>query len=140
MLTLPIKRKWFDMIASGEKKEEYRDVKQYYRTRLVKLDYPCKIRFRAGYSKKSPLMECTIKSLSLGLGIIKWGAEPETQYFILAISESRNITTASTLLDQLCEPITDFDKCETCKWHDMGLNWHCVSCSYESDMYERLRH
>lgn len=27
MLTLPIKRMWFDMIASGEKKEEYREIK-----------------------------------------------------------------------------------------------------------------
>lgn len=27
MLTLPIKRKWFDMIVSGEKKEEYREIK-----------------------------------------------------------------------------------------------------------------
>ena len=26
MLILPIKRKWFDMILSGEKKEEYRDI------------------------------------------------------------------------------------------------------------------
>ena len=30
MLTLPIKKKWFDMILSGEKKEEYREIKPYY--------------------------------------------------------------------------------------------------------------
>lgn len=35
MLILPIKRKWFDMILSGEKKEEYRDIKPYYDTRLM---------------------------------------------------------------------------------------------------------
>lgn len=28
MLTLPIKKKWFDMILSGEKKEEYRESTQ----------------------------------------------------------------------------------------------------------------
>ena len=28
MLTLPIKKQWFDMILSGEKKEEYREIKQ----------------------------------------------------------------------------------------------------------------
>ncbi len=27
MLVLPIKKKWFDMICSGEKKEEYREGK-----------------------------------------------------------------------------------------------------------------
>ena len=34
MLTLPIKKKWFDMIKSGEKKEEYREFKPYYTTRF----------------------------------------------------------------------------------------------------------
>ena len=37
MLTLPIKKKWFDMIASGEKKEEYREIKEYYEIRLQNL-------------------------------------------------------------------------------------------------------
>jgi hypothetical protein len=31
MLTLPIQKKWYDMILSGEKKEEYREIKQYFR-------------------------------------------------------------------------------------------------------------
>lgn len=35
MLTLPIKKKWFDMIISGEKKEEYREIKPYYDTRFM---------------------------------------------------------------------------------------------------------
>ena len=30
MLTLPIKKKWFDMTLNGEKKEEYREIKPYY--------------------------------------------------------------------------------------------------------------
>ncbi len=37
MLTLPIQRKWFDMILSGTKKEEYRDIKEYYETRFQNL-------------------------------------------------------------------------------------------------------
>ena len=37
MLILPIKKKWFDMILSGEKKEEYRDIKKYYETRFQNL-------------------------------------------------------------------------------------------------------
>ena len=36
MLVLPIKKKWFDMILSGEKKEEYREIKPYYDSRLNK--------------------------------------------------------------------------------------------------------
>mgnify|MGYP001569519858 CR=1 FL=1 len=34
-LYLPIKKKWFDMILSGEKKEEYRELKKFYFDRLV---------------------------------------------------------------------------------------------------------
>lgn len=34
MLTLPIKKKWFDMILSGEKKEEYRKIKPYWTKRF----------------------------------------------------------------------------------------------------------
>ena len=92
MLTLPIKKKWFDMIASGIKKEEYRAVTNYYNARLAKLSCPCKIRLRVGYQKESPIIECTIKSISIGFGNIEWGAEPNTLYFILAISETENIT------------------------------------------------
>jgi len=34
MIHLPIKRKWFDMILSGEKTEEYREIKEYWAVRL----------------------------------------------------------------------------------------------------------
>ena len=34
-LHLVLKRKWWDMIASGEKKEEYRDVCRYWAIRLL---------------------------------------------------------------------------------------------------------
>lgn len=37
MLTLPIQKKWYDMILSGEKREEYREIKEYYETRFQNL-------------------------------------------------------------------------------------------------------
>lgn len=41
MLTLLIKKEWFEMIRSGEKKEEYREIKPYYITRFIKwLGFP----------------------------------------------------------------------------------------------------
>lgn len=80
MLILPIKKKWFDMILSGEKKEEYREIKPYYTVRFTKLlGFPqserkdvtellshmetlksFEVMFRNGYSSKSPsfLAEC----------------------------------------------------------------------------------
>jgi hypothetical protein len=35
VLHLTLKKKWFDMIASGEKKEEYREIKAFWSTRLL---------------------------------------------------------------------------------------------------------
>lgn len=106
MLTLPIKKKWFDMILSGEKKEEYREIKPYYEKRFVKLFgekafYPRphwvseqsemsmqEIMFRNGYGKNSPsfVAKCT---LSIGTGREEWGAEKDKEYFILTILVGR---------------------------------------------------
>ena len=36
ILNMTLKRKWFDMILSGEKKEEYREIKDYWCRRLIK--------------------------------------------------------------------------------------------------------
>lgn len=36
-LTLSLKKKWYDMIASGEKKEEYREITEYWNKRLCVL-------------------------------------------------------------------------------------------------------
>ena len=44
MLVLPIKKEWLDMIISGEKKEEYREIKPYYDSRFQNYFYNGKIR------------------------------------------------------------------------------------------------
>ncbi len=99
MLILPIKKKWFDMILSGVKKEEYREIKPYYRSRLINegfLDqyglpvyYPQWVLFRNGYSKQSPSFEalCTadIKTVRP-----EWGAEPGKEYYVLKILEVKS--------------------------------------------------
>ena len=60
MLTLPIKKKWFDMIKSGVKKEEYREIKPYYDSRFFN-EYKRNnnktcfyVIFKNGYYKNSP--------------------------------------------------------------------------------------
>lgn len=109
MLTLPIKKKWFDMIVAGEKKEEYRDIKPYYDARFLTL-FGCiwvnneliksplpelqretvqKIAFWNGYSKNAPtiIANCELKA---GKGREDWGAEPEKTYYILSIKSITN--------------------------------------------------
>ena len=90
MLILTIKKKWFDMIKSGEKKEEYREINRYYDSRFDKHFYvdrllkPNYIIFRNGYRKDSPKIKC-LCDLSQGFGKEKWGAEPGKSYYIIEI-------------------------------------------------------
>lgn len=89
MLVLPIKKRWFDMIKSGEKKEEYREIKPYWTKRfenyyeIAKLN---RVVFRNGYGNNAPQMTCVCK-LRVGQGKEKWGAEPNKEYYILEILE-----------------------------------------------------
>lgn len=98
MLTLPIVKKWFDMILVGEKKEEYREIKPYYTSRLKKIFdmFPYsnipqgtdkkEIRFRNGYGNNRPefIAKCT---LDIKTGREEWGAEPGKEYYTLKIHE-----------------------------------------------------
>lgn len=98
MLTLPIRGKWFQMILSGEKGEEYREIKPYYTTRFKKIfemhpnSYiPAgidtkEIRFRNGYGSSRPefVAKCT---LDIKTGREEWGAEPGKEYYTLKIHQ-----------------------------------------------------
>ena len=60
ILPLVLKGKWFDLIASGEKREEYRAATDYWLKRLEKWDRlpggtPV-VEFRLGYAKNAPRM------------------------------------------------------------------------------------
>lgn len=96
MLTLPIKKKWFDMILDGEKTEEYRDITKYYISRLARyISKPFMpdedkerlfVVFRNGYRKDSPsfVVRCTVR---IGKGKTEWGAEKGEEYFVLDIED-----------------------------------------------------
>lgn len=89
MITLPIKKKWFDMVVSGQKKEEYRCITKYYLSMFSNAadangEFWCIL--RNGYSLKAPSVMIRV-SLSIGPGRPEWGAEPGIQYFVLTILE-----------------------------------------------------
>ena len=96
MITLPIKKKWFDMILLGEKKEEYREMKNYYHSRFENiglLNHVLEpknttrwVKFRNGYSRKSPSFYAKVK-IRMGEGKPEWGAEAGKDYWILEILE-----------------------------------------------------
>ena len=113
MLILPIKKKWFDMIKNGEKKEEYREIKPYWKSRFYNavkevldretfaqqfiITDPAVILydntvmldmiFRNGYNKNSPQLKCKCIYKGKGQGKEEWGAEINKEYYILEILE-----------------------------------------------------
>ena len=88
ILHLTLKKQWFDMIASGEKREEYREMKPYWDKRLMcaKDKYDA-IQFRNGYTKSAPKVTVELKEILSGLGIVEWGAPEGQQVYILRLGE-----------------------------------------------------
>ena len=88
MIILPIKKKWFDMILSGEKKEEYRDIKPFYTKKFMReglfYNRNAVIMFRNGYSNISPTFKA-LCALYIKEGKEEWGAIPEQKYYVLKI-------------------------------------------------------
>jgi hypothetical protein len=91
VLHLTLKKKWFDMIESGEKKEEYREVKDYWMKRLagikgcgtgynftlllgVKCIHYDHIVFKNGYAKDAPTITVECRGIKVDSGKTKWGA------------------------------------------------------------------
>jgi len=83
-LWLILKRKWFDMIASGIKKEEYREIKPYWNSRLNK-EYDFVV-FRNGYAKDAPVMYIHLNDIRRGIGDMEWGA-PEYEVYIIELGD-----------------------------------------------------
>lgn len=86
------------MILSGEKKEEYREIKPYYTSRFsnvfsmapysrlpVGSDRQSVI-FKNGYKKDSPSFTA-LCTLDIKTGKEEWGAEPGVEYYVLTIEE-----------------------------------------------------
>ena len=113
-LTLSLKKKWVDMIASGEKTEEYREITLYWQKRLLRCGGVCNgdcvlmgeivcpackyleytdfdtVVFTLGYPRKDDLsrrMEFKVSDISIDTGKPEWGAEPDKAYFVIKLGE-----------------------------------------------------
>lgn len=93
-LRLTLKKEWFDMIASGDKKEEYREIKDFWLPRLFDRDgdnfhpKPFKrVHFRNGYNANSPVVEVEFKGIVLGYGRQKWGAQKGEKYIVIKLGK-----------------------------------------------------
>ena len=103
ILPLVLKGKWFDMIASGEKREEYRLPTLYWRKRLHNWDRKFTesttpiVEFRRGYAKDAPRMAFWCMGIETASGLMpyayvdttatkrrhpEWGEPSDPHFFI----------------------------------------------------------
>lgn len=78
-LDLVLRHKWYDLIADGTKKEEYRCMSDYWRSRFGKYSYNY-VRFHRGYTSTTMVFE--LKRIKRGYGKIEWGAPAEEVYIL----------------------------------------------------------
>lgn len=106
-LTLSLKKKWFDLIKAGIKKEEYREISDYWKKRLFSNKVFCKgvceicnakkcpkeifnsyehLIFTLGYPKADDSSRRLVfknPRIHIDYGKPEWGAEPGKMYFVI---------------------------------------------------------
>lgn len=120
-LHLTLKKKWFDMILSGEKKEEYREFKHYWVSRLsvkypgaVGGDFMSKhkdiayrwkefdiIMFTNGYSKHAPKIYVECKGISDGICKPEWSDNAQGTHIVIMLGKVMVGTIALSVLNML---------------------------------------
>lgn len=99
VLPLVLIGKWFDMIARGEKREEYRACTEYWRKRIWNWEDKAKgpspeacktlvVEFRRGYASNAPRMAFSahIRAWRREPNHPEWG-EPYEPHYVIALDE-----------------------------------------------------
>jgi hypothetical protein len=84
VLRLTLKKRWFDMIASGVKKEEYREIKDWIISRLHGKTYDA-VEFSNGYGAHVPKITVEYLGWGNGIGRAEWGATPMKPTIIIRL-------------------------------------------------------
>ena len=116
ILDLVLKKKWFDMIKDGDKREEYREIKPYWQKRLFEKDGTTPksythVKFRYGYTKKSVLFR--IEGNTTGIGKTEWGAPENTEVFIIKLAQQ-------SFNEELSKLFSDVIKNNVKEYYDNG--------------------
>lgn len=112
-LKLTLKNKWFNLVNTGKKTEEYREIKAHWIKRFISLNFTRKdylnggaaelilqnpqyfaeertkhfdrIEFKNGYAKNSPTIICEFNGFEIRTGDPAFGANEKEIYFVLKI-------------------------------------------------------
>lgn len=95
ILHLTIKKEWFDMIAADIKKEEYREIKQYWWNRMHDGAHMRQfdiVQFKNGYSKDAPTLQAEWKGISIGEPKPEWSGGMTGNHFIIHLGKVLSTT------------------------------------------------
>lgn len=70
ILYLPLKKKWFEMIKSGIKKEEYREISMYYAARFLEKEYYEKLKEKLTENGKNDVVVSLLDIESESCGVV----------------------------------------------------------------------
>lgn len=84
-LHLNLHKKWFEMIISGIKKEEYREIKPFWNIVFLSGKEFKTITFSNGYAKNRRQFTIEFLGLQNGLGIEQWGAPLGKRVWIIKL-------------------------------------------------------
>jgi hypothetical protein len=91
ILNVTIKSLFFDAIIHGIKKEEYREIKIYWQSRLQNPDGSFRkydaIALVNGYSPKARRATFQIKTICIGKGKSRYGGNPDTDYYVIKLGK-----------------------------------------------------
>ena len=87
LLHLPLKKKWYSMIESGEKREEYRDHKPYWNVRIqnaILESKPIVAAFSLGRHRATMFFDVSAIKAVCGSNHPEWG-EPRGLHYVLVL-------------------------------------------------------
>lgn len=87
ILYFPLFTKWYNMIASGVKPEEYRDITPHYIQMLLlfKSESGKYVRLKKTEADNSRRMTFEVLGIAIGKGNAEWGAPTDRQVFIIKL-------------------------------------------------------
>ncbi len=98
VLRLTLKKKWYDLILLGEKKEEYREIKSFWSIRFSGYSLPhgldkimknkkqfSFVEFKNGYGKDAPIMFVEFKGLRIGEAKPEWSDNWQGEVFVISL-------------------------------------------------------
>lgn len=94
VLRLTLKRQWFDMIASGEKTEEYREQGKWIDSRVnANKEYDV-VEFKNGYGPDVPCCVVEYLGYDWATGNAAWGAVPGKLYKVIRLGRVLSLHNA----------------------------------------------